>query len=59
MQKVGSYSFIEAQTGKNRGSATRYYQKCQEIMLLADTEDEIKLAVGALAWLEENDVAAW
>lgn len=28
-------------------------------MLLADTEDEIKLAVSALAWLEENDMMAW
>ena len=28
-------------------------------MLLADTEDQLELAIRALGWLEENDMAAW
>ena len=39
MEPVGSFSFREVDSGVSRGSATRYYQDCDEIMLLASTED--------------------
>ncbi len=35
MECVGSFYFEEVDTGASRGSATRYYQDCDEIMLLA------------------------
>lgn len=35
MECVGSFSFQEVDTGADRGSAARYYQDCDEIMLLA------------------------
>ena len=35
MECVGSFYFEEVDTGASRGSATRHYQDCDEIMLLA------------------------
>lgn len=51
MECVGSFSFEEVDSGASRGSATRYYQDCNEIMLLADTREEIDLAYSALRWI--------
>ena len=39
MDPIGSFSFHEVDSRISRGSATRYYQDCDEIMLLASTED--------------------
>ena len=38
MEPVGSFSFHEVDSGVSRGSATRYYQE-EELILLASTED--------------------
>ncbi len=35
MDCIGSFQFEEVDTGALKGSATRYYQDCDEIMLLA------------------------
>ena len=43
MECVGSFSFDEVEGG-SRGSAARYYQDCDEIILLAATSDEVDLA---------------
>jgi hypothetical protein len=43
MEYVGSFSFDEVEGG-SRGSAARYYQDCDEIILLAATSDEVDLA---------------
>ena len=51
MQCVGSFYFEEVDTGATIGSATRYYQDCDEIMLLARTREEINLAYSALDWI--------
>ena len=59
MECVGSFYFEEVDTGASRGSATRYYQDCQEIMLLAETDVEIRLAYWALKWIERHSSMAW
>ena len=51
---VGSFSFSEVDSGASRGSAGRYYQDCDEIILLADTSDELDLAGSALEWIDEH-----
>lgn len=35
MEPVGDFSFYDIDSGEYIGSATRYYQDCDEIMLLA------------------------
>ena len=40
MTEVGSFSFTEVNSGVSRGWAGRYYQCCDEIKMVASTQDE-------------------
>ena len=54
MEMVGSFSFSEVDSGASRGSAGRYNQDCDEIVLIAETRDELNITYCALGWIDEH-----
>ena len=54
MEQVGSFTFSEVDSGASRGSAGRYNQDCDEIILLAETGDELYITGCALEWIDKH-----